>query len=346
MAQQQAPDDIFALFSRFDLDMSQYRVFNREPRSPALESQTVTEAGAETLSPIPEPLIDLNKQDRPIPITPAQTDVKIPERAGLHNLHRSLRESQDRSMVTSSTTATKMVSFSGSSGGVGVTTIMATLARQFSRSGQRCGLVDGAPDSLVPLFFGVQKIADHQGRFAALNSVLTPTIRLIGPDAFPNLTDVHQGGEAALLDNLGRRFSSELDYLLLDQARARHDLSNGLNVFVALPDVGSVLSVRTLINKRHWPKQRGKTVCVLNRFDPAVALHQELLAWYRDHFDHVFPVHHSFLIPEALAEGSSVLDWAPNSVVAEDFTRLSDYLIQMSALLQSRSTADHEEVTL
>ena len=52
MAQQQAPDDIFALYCRFDLDVSQYHVFERGAVDLGEASQAATTAQVAEPTPV------------------------------------------------------------------------------------------------------------------------------------------------------------------------------------------------------------------------------------------------------------------------------------------------------
>ena len=113
------------------------------------------------------------------------------------------------------------VSIVGAAGGVGVTTIAATLARQLTKDGGRCGLYDTAPDSLLPVYFGNQQIATNQHRFAGLHSVLQPSIRFLSPDACANLESIVSAEALSPLEKLARHFAHEFEHVMFLTRRAK-----------------------------------------------------------------------------------------------------------------------------
>ncbi len=332
MAQQQAPDDIFALYCRFDLDVSQYHVFERETAESGKANATA--APAQVAEPLPAVLeVATSERQSDTAFIERRSDAqseKVKERAGLRNLLTNLRHLHDRSVSTTADPACEAITILGSSGGVGVTTVMATLARQLSTQGLRCGLYDEAAEAILPLFFGFHRPIATSSRFAGLHSVLDASIRLLGPESLP-LHSGLQSGELSVRDRLFETFAHELDYFITDEARSAQEAAPGTVVFVALPDLASLMNIRNLVDKTGWRCKNEETICVLNRFDPEFALHQELLTWYEEQFTQVITIRQSHLVPESLAEGTSVMDLAPKSHVASDFARLAACVRQTSA---------------
>ena len=324
MPEIQAPDDVFALFSQFDLDMSQYRVFHRE--NLALESspaplESVTEIEPEVELPasfLPEP-----EETHPMLVARYEAPPKMSSRPVLNTVRRTFRSSRDHSALSGSVTGAVPVSIVGAAGGVGVTTVAATLARQLVKEGGRCGIYDMAPESLLPLFFGNQQIAGNHHRFAGLHSVLEPSIRFLSPDVFAALEGAVSPETSNPLEKLARHFAHEFDHIVFDAAREDLPHVEGVKVYVAIPDVGSVLGMQRLMSEWTHTRPAANTICVLNRFDNSLALHQELRCWYEERFTEVVTIDNNHSVPEALAEGATVVDWAPHSDAAGDFTRLA-----------------------
>lgn len=338
MPTHEAPDDIFALFSRFDLDMSQYRVFERENALKPAET-SVEEFAA-------EPFIEMEaaeavvsrrvEESHPVLVGRAETVEKASPRNALANLQRSLRSREP--LPVSSARVAVPVAICGSAGGVGVTTVAATLARHLSREG-RCGLYDRSSESLLPLYFGNQQIATHHHRFAGLHSVLGPSVRFLSPAMCEGNPEGNDSDVPAVAltpsEKIARHFESEFDHILFDAGREPHAIEGCLKLYVAIPDVSSVVGIQRLLGRREGRMLSHQAICVLNRFDSSLALHQELRCWYEDHFEEVITVDHSPLIAEALAEGVTVLDWAPEADASADFIRLANAIRRAESQLSS-----------
>jgi cellulose biosynthesis protein BcsQ len=68
---------------------------------------------------------------------------------------------------------------------------------------------------------------------------------------------------------------------------------------------------------------------LLNKFDDQQRLHLAFLARLQEHFPDTllpFRIRFSHLVPEALAEGQTTVDFATGSPVAEEFARLAAWL--------------------
>lgn len=318
----EAPDDIFALFSRFDLDMSQYRVFEREnlaPTATAPEPEIVAEAVVETDVATVRHAHAI--EEHAVVVPRHEMTGRTPSRTALGNLQRSLKN-RELAPVGASSHAAVPVSVSGAAGGVGVTTVAATLARQLSKDG-RCGLYDSSAESLLPLYFGNQQIATHHHRFAGLHSVLGPSVRFLSP-AMCESADEPTAVSLSASEQIARHFEREFDHIVFDAAREANAIEGCLKLYVAIPDVASVIGIQRLIGRQDGRRPAHQAICVLNRFDSSLALHQELRCWYEDHFEEVITVDNSPLVAEALAEGVTVLDWAPEADASADFIRLAN----------------------
>jgi cellulose biosynthesis protein BcsQ len=73
---------------------------------------------------------------------------------------------------------------------------------------------------------------------------------------------------------------------------------------------------------------------VLNQFDPSLPLHLDVREVLREQLgDRLLPfaLRRAPAVSEALAEGMTVVDYAPNSTVAEDFGSLAGWVKSLAA---------------
>jgi cellulose biosynthesis protein BcsQ len=335
---EQAPDDIFALYSQFDLDESTYRVFPQpkptvaKPRAATLvmAEHPVEQAAAEgpclkssaLLPAIPSnapPFISVSRTER-IPPKALETDGS---RAALHNLwlHVKPKHEDDRN-ATASSLATASISVYGAAGGVGTTTVAAVLTRLLAKSGRRCAIFDQTGDSTLPIFFGAQKIAEDHRRFSGLHALFEPRIRILSRDMFEPIKAAQADGMSFIERNFSD-VAGEIDHLIFDHpARCADNVGAGLKLCVAIPDLSSLAGTRKLVQRLESANSPVRSVCILNRFESKSALHQEVLGWYHESFHDVVTIRDSHLLPEALAEGTTVMDWSPDAPISTDFFNL------------------------
>jgi cellulose biosynthesis protein BcsQ len=329
----QSPDDIFALFSRFDLDAEHYRVF-RKPE-PAAAAPEVEAAVAQAPPPVfSEPV------EQPMPEYLESRDNT--SGLGLRNLLRKVSPVRPMpSPVNAAAFAAACISVRGAAGGTGSTTVAATLARLLGKSRRRCAIFDGTQDLTLPIYFGHQRIGSDQLRFAGLQSLFQPSVRILGPE---HLTESSRESQGALIELRLGHLASEYDHVILDHpARFAEPTGAGVTILTAVPDVNSLAGASKLKDHFETSGHPTKTVCVLNRFDHGTTLHREIFSWYKDHFDHVVTISPSHLVPEALAEGTTVIDWAPQTAVCNEFMHLFKvvtHLLGKSAVMESHRADD------
>jgi cellulose biosynthesis protein BcsQ len=335
---EQTPDDIFALYSQFNLDESTYRVFSQpEPTTGKSRAATlvlpehlVEEAAAEgphlkssaLLPTIPSgapPSVSMSRAERIAPKSPASDG----SRAALHNLwlHVKPKHEDDRN-ATPSSLASASISVYGAAGGVGTTTVAAALTRLLAKSGRRCAIFDQTGDSTLPIFFGAQKIAEDHRRFSGLHALFEPRIRILNREMFEPVKGAKADG-ASFIERNFSEVAGEIDHLIFDHpARCADNVGAGLKLCVAIPDLSSLAGTRKLLQRLESANSPARSVCILNRFESKSALHQEVLGWYRESFSDVVTIRDSHLLPEALAEGTTVMDWSPDAPVSTDFFNL------------------------
>jgi len=105
-----------------------------------------------------------------------------------------------------------------------------------------------------------------------------------------------------------------------------------------VPDMNSVVSLSSIDSFfQHNGGTAGKPSLpyyVLNQFDSSLPLHLDIREVLREQLgDRLLPfvLRHAPAVSEALAEGMTVMDYAPNSTVAEDFGSLAGWVKSQSA---------------
>jgi len=245
-------------------------------------------------------------------------------------------------------------------GGVGKTSLVASLGRTLSARGERVLLVDTAAYGLLPFFFGARD--QRPGLLRTFNppgaSAEAP-IQLVTLDPESQLGDIqnpdaNQGLDAnpAIGAHRGQdwlaqevaRFGRGANRVLIDLptasgATTRRILRLAPVVLVPVaPDMNSVVSVGAIESFfRHNGNVGGQQIMpyyVLNQFDYSLPLHLDVREILRDQIgDRLLPfaLRRSPAVSEALAEGMTVMDYAPSAAVAEDYASLAGWVRSLSA---------------
>jgi cellulose synthase operon protein YhjQ len=105
-----------------------------------------------------------------------------------------------------------------------------------------------------------------------------------------------------------------------------------------IPDMNSVVSVSSIdsfFQHNGMPATKpAMPFYVLNQFDPSLPLHLDIREVLREQLGErllPFVLRRAPAVSEALAEGMTVMDYAPNSIVAEDFGSLAGWVKSQSA---------------
>lgn len=227
-------------------------------------------------------------------------------------------------------------------GGVGKTSLVATLGRALSARGERVLLVDTAPYGLLPFFFGA-----HDQRPGVLRTFNPPAASGDAPIQMLTVDPEAMGPESAAHETLSAEISKHahgVSRIIVDLATAsgattRRILRMAPMVVVPLvPDMNSVVSVGSIDSFfQRNSATAGKQVLplyVLNQFDPSLPLHLDVREVLREQLgDRLLPfvLRRAPVVSEALAEGMTVMDYAPNSGLAEDFGSLAGWVKSLSA---------------
>lgn len=227
-------------------------------------------------------------------------------------------------------------------GGVGKTSIVATLGRALSARGERVLLVDTAAYGLLPFFFGardqrpgvLRTFSPPGGSGDAPVQMVTIDVDSLAPETAsqePLSQEIQMHGRLA-----GR--------ILVDLATAsgtitRRVLRMSPTVLVPMmADMSSVVSVSAIdaFFERHGNGAGHKVTpyYILNQFDASLPLHLDVREVLREQLGErllPFALRRTPAVSEALAEGMTVVDYAPNSTATEDFGGLASWIKNLAA---------------
>ncbi len=227
-------------------------------------------------------------------------------------------------------------------GGVGKTSLVATLGRALSARGEKVLLVDTAAFGLLPFFFGARDQRPGVLRtFTGPSTSGDAPIQMITMD--PESLGPESGPQETLTQEISRN-ARGVSRVIVDLATAsgattRRVLRMAPTVLVpVVPDMSSVVSVSSIDSFfQHNVSASGQPVrpyYVLNQFDPSLPLHLDVREVLREQLGErllPFALRRTQAVSEALAEGMTVMDYAPNSTVAEDFGNLAGWVKSLAA---------------
>ena len=245
-------------------------------------------------------------------------------------------------------------------GGVGKTSLVASLGRALSSRGERVLLVDTAAFGLLPFYFGARD--QRPGLLRTFNppgvSVDAPIqVVTIDPDGHSadhsgiessqGANQPNQPGHPDWLAEEVVRYTRSANRLLIDLPTASGSTTRRilrLSPVVLVPvlaDMNSVVSVGAIEsffrNNAGSYDLNGKPILpyyVLNQFDYSLPLHLDVREILRERIgDRLLPfaLRRSPAVSEALAEGMTVMDYAPTAVIAEDYANLASWVRSLSA---------------
>ena len=218
---------------------------------------------------------------------------------------------------------------------------MATLGRALSARGERVLLVDTAAYGLLPFFFGAR-----DQRPGVLRTFSPPGASGDAPIQMVTIDPETLGSEMASQEMLTgeiARYSHGVNRVIVDLATAsgattRRLLRMAPMILVpVIPDMNSVVSVGSIdafFQHNGVAGNRVHPYYVLNQFDHSLPLHLDVREVLREQLgDRLLPfaLRRAPAMSEALAEGMTVMDYAPNSTVAEDYGSLAGWVKSLSA---------------
>jgi cellulose synthase operon protein YhjQ len=227
-------------------------------------------------------------------------------------------------------------------GGVGKTSLVATLGRVLSARGERVLLVDTAAYGLLPFYFGAR---DQR---PGLIRTFSPPVAsgdapiqmiTIDPETLDSELATGEALTAEILKHARGASRVVIDLATASGATTRRIMRLSPQVLVPLvPDMCSVVSVSSIdAFFDHNNGNNGKPALpyyVLNQFDPSLPLHLDVREVLREQLGErllPFTLRRTPAVSEALAEGMTVMDYAPNSSVTEDYASLAGWVKSLSA---------------
>jgi len=227
-------------------------------------------------------------------------------------------------------------------GGAGKTSLVATLGRVLSARSERVLLVDTAAYGLLPFFFGAR-----DQRPGLLRTFSPPMASGDAPIQMITLDRETLGPKPAAAEKLTaeiQKYARGVSRVIVDLATAsgaimRRVMRLAPQILVPLlPDMGSVVSVSSIDAFFEYDSgavgEPALPYYVLNQFDPSLPLHLDIREVLRDQLGErllPFAMRHNPAVSEALAEGMTVVDYAPNSALTEDYLSLAGWLKSLSA---------------
>ncbi len=215
-----------------------------------------------------------------------------------------------------------IVRFVGGSGGCGVTTVMASVARALAGGGDTTAVIDADAGSPLPYHLGIRDRRDG----AVLHTAILPAARPIfvlkpcesaradQPDPWleQGLASLRHTLDCILVDGTPRFWTTNAA-----------GLDHALTIVVLTPDFTSLYRLDSLLER--YAKR--PVLFLLNKFDATAGLHEQVRVWLsRKLGDRLMTLtlRRTDEVAEALAEGVTVLDHAPDSAISGELRVLAD----------------------
>jgi hypothetical protein len=331
-------DDIGRLSLQLDLDQTKYKVFrsetpaflrisseqvlDEEPLVPqGLLAGDISEAGHPRAG-VPRCIEAAPKARVDQPLHPREQEwAALESLLNLHAAHTAGRSGAERANAPELPGTTIF----GARGGVGTTTIISALGRISASAGHPVLLIDSATPSFLPLSFGAQSPRSYPSTFTSSGYLRQRPVHIACGNP----------------DELVRTFASEIDRFYVDgglfratEEKSPQGGSRG-SLIVLVPDARCLAELsrleRSPINLPYL---------LLNQFDNRQPLHREIQSLLKRQFgERLIPVaiSHDPDVSVALAQGTTIVDFAPASPATEDLYKLNEWLF-----LKSRNVAGLE----
>jgi cellulose synthase operon protein YhjQ len=252
------------------------------------------------------------------------------------------QEQTEAAPVRQKETRTPVLAVFSLAGGVGKTSLVATVGRALSSMGEKVLLTDTTSHGLLPFYFGASELRQGTVRtFSPPSGSTDAPIYLVSYDID------QKGSDDAAQEQLAEEIinnSRGTHRILLDLNLSsswivpRMSRLNPTLVVPLAPDMNSVISLQTL-EKFFSGVNDGdgrplQPYYVLNQFDTSLPLHLDVREVLRRQLgDRLLPfvIRRAPAVSEALAEGMTVVDYAPDAPVAEDYLNLATWLRTVAA---------------
>ncbi|WP_158794113.1 cellulose synthase operon protein YhjQ/BcsQ [Granulicella sp. L60] len=239
-------------------------------------------------------------------------------------------------------TRTPVLAVFSLAGGVGKTSLVATVGRALSSMGEKVLLTDTTSHGLLPFYFGASEL--RQG-----------SVRTFSPPSGSTDAPIYLVSYAVEQQNHDDAAQELLAEEILNNSRGTHRILLDLTVnsswiirrlsrmnptilVPVAPDMNSVISLQ-MVEKFFSGVNDGdgrplQPFYVLNQFDTSLPLHLDIREVMRRQLgDRLLPfvIRRAPAVSEALAEGMTVVDYAPDAPVAEDYLNLATWLRTVAA---------------
>lgn len=239
-------------------------------------------------------------------------------------------------------TRTPVMAVFSLAGGVGKTSLIATVGRALSSLGEKVLLTDTTSHGLLPFYFGASELRQGTVRtFSPPSGSTDAPIYLVSYDVDQKIVD--EASQDSLVEDIVNN-SRGTHRILLDLTQssawvARHMARMNPTILVPVaPDMNSVISLQAVekvfqgvIDGDGRPIQ---PYYLLNQFDASLPLHLDVREVLRRQLgDRLlsFVIRRSPAVSEALAEGMTVVDYVPDSPVSEDYLNIATWLRTIAA---------------
>lgn len=239
-------------------------------------------------------------------------------------------------------TRTPVLAVFSLAGGVGKTSLTATLGRTLSALGEKVLLADTTSHGLLPYYFGATELRPGAVRtFSPPSGSTDAPIYLVSYDVDERAGDrpAQDALEAEIVQAASGTHRIVLDVNASAGWVVRRLARMSLTVLVPVsPDMNSVISLQAV--EKYFSgiiDQDGRPILpsyVLNQFDASLPLHLDVREVLREKLgDRLLPfvIRRAPAVSEALAEGMTVVDYAPEAGIAEDYLNVANWVRSKAA---------------
>lgn len=226
-------------------------------------------------------------------------------------------------------------------GGVGKTSLVATIGRSLSSLGEKVLLTDTTSHGLLPFYFGASELRQGSVRtFSPPSGSTDAPIYLVSYEVGSESAEPDKGKLVEeIIDNSRGTHRILLDLTVNSAWIIRHMARMSPTILVPLaPDMNSVISLQAIekffqgmVDGDGLPLQ---PYYIINQFDVSLPLHLDVREVLRRQLgDRLLPfvIHRAPEVSEALAEGMTVVDYTPESPVSGDYMNVATWLRTIAA---------------
>ncbi len=234
-------------------------------------------------------------------------------------------------------------------GGVGKTSLAAVLGRILSMHGEEVLLIDTTSRGVLPFYFGVRDLRPGEVRACLQREGGGTTVSLTVCSAAGMEGDERR--QKVLADEVMRHVQGDRRVVLDLDAGSSWLLRclTELQPIVLVPVTGemnSALSLRDVERLFKGMAESGERSAMpyylINQFDASLPLHLDVREVLRRRLGErllEFAVRRSAAVSEALAAGMTVVEYAPDAAVVQDYNDVASWLRRVTAAVAERDSA-------